>query len=89
MKIDNKKYYITLTVASLLLFLLIISIWSFSDNSRVSGSCSINNIEYVNVSPSECWIDNINSSYCPLPKDILCSGEVLGLGRLMMGMIGR
>lgn len=85
---DNKKYYITLTVATLLIILLSIVIGSFSDNSKVVGSCSINNIEYVNVSPSECWNDGINSDYCPLPGDISYSGELSGLGNLMFGLIG-
>ena len=84
---NNKKYYITLTIVSILTLFLIFVLWSFSDDSKVSGSCSINNIDYVNVSPSECWTKNINETYCPLPRDISCNGEIVELGNLIWGII--
>ena len=85
---NYKKYYITLSVICILSLLLIFVIWSFSDRSRVAFNCSINNIDYIDVSPLDCWIDEINSTYCPLPKDIYCSGEVSGLANLMLNAIG-
>ena len=83
----DKRYYITLGISSLLALLLIIAIWSYSDNSRVAFSCSINNIEYRDVTPNECWDDGINATYCPLPHDIGCSGDVAGLGSLLMNIM--
>lgn len=83
MKKENKKYYITLTVVSFLFLLLLVTILSFSDRSKIKGSCSINNIEYVNVSPSDCWDEGISSNWCPLPEDIHCDGEISNLARLV------
>ena len=87
MKIDKKQYYITLfTIAFVLLFVILFSWWQ-SDNSAVNGGCSITGINYVDVSPSECWNDDINATFCPLPTNIECQGEVKGLADFMIGII--
>lgn len=83
MEQNNKKYYITLIVVSILsLFVLL----SFADDSRVAFSCSINNIEYKDVNPNNCWIKDINATYCPMPHDISCNGEVSELGNLIINI---
>ena len=83
---SNKKYYITLTVITLLIFLAIISGWWQSDNSSVSGSCGITGIEYRDVSPNECWNEDINATYCPLPKNVVCSFRFSGLADLLIAI---
>lgn len=84
---DKKQYYVTLfTIAFILLFAILFSWWQ-SDNSSVVGRCSITGINYVDVSPSRCWIEDVNATFCPLPTNIDCSGEVRGLADFLIGII--
>ncbi len=84
---SNKKYYITLTVIALLVLLAIVNNFWQSDNSSVSGSCGITDIEYRDVSPVECWNEDLNSTYCPLPKNLVCSFTFSGLGDLLISIV--
>jgi len=83
---DKKRYYITLFTVTFLVSFALMFVWWQGDNSLVSGRCAITQIEYTDVSPSDCWIKAINSTYCPLPRNIDCSGEVGGIADLFVGI---
>ncbi len=85
----NKRYYITLPIATILIFLAIMALWSAADTSKVSLHCSISDIEYRDVSPERCWdSDDYNTStYCPLPHNINCKGDMESLGSIVGSMI--
>ena len=82
MKIDKKMYYITLTVISFLIFLAMVVIWENNDNSHIAGSCNINGIRLVNVTPDKCWNDDFSKEHCPIPEQIDCSFDVDGLASI-------
>ncbi len=84
-----KRYYITLPIATVLIFLAIMAMWSVGDTSKVSFQCSINDIEYRDVRPYPCWdSDDYNTSaYCPLPHNIDCKGNLENLGTIAGSMI--
>ncbi len=88
-KIRTKRYYITLPLMAIGIFLLIMVMWSAMDESKVSFHCSISDIEYRDVSPSTCWdSDDYNTSaYCPLPHNIDCEGNLENLGTIAGSMI--
>ena len=87
---NNKKYYITLTVITITIIIVTTLIVNAKTvNVSGGGSCSINNIEYVDVSPLDCWMGGINSTFCPLPHDISCSGNgniPLSIGLINMAL---
>ena len=86
-QLDNKRYYITLIIASILVLLLLIVVWSFSDNSEIQFGCSINNIQYIDVSPDECWNEDISNRFCPFLGDISCNGESKGISKLLGSIV--
>jgi len=84
---DDVRYYITLVMISLLFLYLVTALWWIDDRSSVNGKCSITDINYVDVSPSECWIGNVNETFCPLPTNIDCSGEIQGIAKLFVEIL--
>ena len=88
-KIRTKRYYITLPLIAIGIFLLIMVMWSAMDESKVSLHCSITDIEYRDVRPYKCWdSDDYNTSaYCPLPHNIDCSGNMENIGTIVGSMI--
>ena len=79
---DILKYFAVVVVIGLLFAINLI------DNSVINIDCSITGINYVDVSPSECWASNINETFCPLPENIECSGQLKGLSDLINNIGG-
>ncbi len=84
-KSELKVFGVLFVIA--LLEALVITFFIVSNDNSVSGKCSINNIEYKDVTPNECWNEDINATLCPLPKDIECSGSMEGLGSLLINLM--
>jgi hypothetical protein len=40
------------------------------------ANCEVKNISYTNVCPNDCWNNNINCRFCPLPKDLSCNADI-------------
>lgn len=81
------KVWITSLLIILMGSLMIVAFIAKEDNSKAGFGCDINNIEYMDVSPYNCWNPDINSKFCPMPKDISCNGDVEGIGELLIRMI--
>ena len=82
----NKRYYITLTVISILSLLLIGVLFALTDKSEVALNCKIVDMEWRDVSPSPCWSE-FNETYCPLPHSFECDIRVKGLGNLLANIV--
>ena len=74
-------------VAIIALIVCAYAVYSFSTvmaTSSIEGKCSVKGIKLVDVRPAECWIDNINSRFCPIFTEIECGGSIDNLQRIMM-----
>lgn len=65
---QNFGMYVVMISISLL-FLSLIGMFVLN-TLGAEAAISVRNIDYVNVSPSSCWDDDIDPAYCPLPRDI-------------------
>jgi len=44
-------------------------------SSNIELSCEIDGIQYMDVSAhAQCWNDDFDAHYCPMPTKIACSG---------------
>lgn len=71
-KINWKFLILTILVLITIIISIVLITGSNIGNLKGEIDCSFNNIEYTNITPYNCWYNDISSNYCPMPKDIHC-----------------
>jgi len=74
-KYNLRFFVIIIVLVFLVVFVTLVVVFSKTDNIDMDGYVSLNNIELVNVSPYDCWNEDFNNEFCPVPHDITLTGR--------------
>lgn len=67
------KIFVAVTLMlGLIFFVILLTFLFYPVNAEGELECSVNDIQYLNVSPYACWSDKFASDYCPMPKHVHC-----------------
>lgn len=71
----NLKWSAFVSIATLLILSALATAVIYMKEAKTEDfemDCRFAGIEYANVEPNACWMEDVSSEFCPLPTEIEC-----------------